>query len=295
MSPDDYPRFAPASTITATPATVHARPVLKWAGGKRKLLPALVRHLPDFRAYHEPFVGSAALFFELHNGNPWLRAHLSDVNESLMDVYIGLRDHVDGVIHHLHEHHYNEQHYYSVRAQDFRGLPLPARAARMIYLNKTCFNGLYRENRAGQFNVPFGRHVNPTICDEPNLRAASAALQGVRLVSHHFEKILDSAQPGDLVYFDPPYYPVSATARFTSYTSGGFSEHDQRHLRDIYRELDARGVYVMLSNSDTTFIRDLYADWQIETVYAARAINSRATARGKVAEVIVRNFGVDSM
>ncbi|MDX2141673.1 MAG: DNA adenine methylase [Chloroflexota bacterium] len=295
MSPYDHPRPATAPTITPAHAPVHARPVLKWAGGKRKLLPALVKHLPDYRAYHEPFVGSAALFFELQNGNRWLRAHLSDVNQALMDVYVGLRDHVEMVISYLHEHRYDERHYYAVRAQSTAHMSLPERAARMIYLNKTCFNGLYRENRAGQFNVPFGRHVNPTICDEANLRAASAALQGVRLVSHHFEKILESAQSGDLVYFDPPYYPVSATARFTSYTSGGFSEHDQRHLRDIYRELDARGVYVILSNSDTTFIRDLYADWQIETVYAARAINSRATARGKVAEVIVRNFGVDSV
>jgi DNA adenine methylase len=280
--------------IPITPL-VRPRPVLKWAGGKTQLLSQLLNDLPEFTNYYEPFVGGGALFFELAYRQAFHAAGLYDINPHLVALYVALRDSIDEIIGLLQVMRHNEEFFYKVRAQDPINLSLAERAARMIYLNKTCFNGLYRENRAGQFNVPFGRYVNPTICDEPNLRAASIALQGIRVVSQHFAKIIHIAQPGDLVYFDPPYHPVSTTANFTTYSKHGFSEHDQRHLRDIYRELDARGVYVMLSNSDTTFIRDLYADWHIETVYAARAINSRATARGKVAEVIVRNFGVDSM
>jgi DNA adenine methylase len=276
---------------TTSLSNLRARPVLKWAGGKTRLLPDLIQRLPPaFRAYHEPFVGSAALFFELHHRQMPAGAHLSDINPSLMDVYTAVRDQVEEVINTLKHHPYDKDYYYDVRALDPRKLTLAQRAARFIYLNKTCYNGLYRENRSGQFNVPFGAHKNPTICDEPNLRAAAAALRGVQLACAPFDHVLKHAQADDLVYFDPPYYPVSATANFTTYTSSGFLREDHIRLREVVRALTWRGVYVILSNSDTPFTRQLYESFSINDVYAARAINSKASARGKVSEIVVCNF-----
>ena len=268
-----------------------ARPVLKWAGGKSRLLPELIARLPgSFNAYHEPFIGGGALYFALANQGLIGRANLSDANPSLIDVYLSLRDCVDEVIAALGQHIYEREHYYQVRALRPAELSLPERAARVIYLNKTCYNGLYRENRRGEFNVPFGRYVNPTICDEPNLRAASLALQGVEIARRHFSTVLDYAQMGDFVYFDPPYHPLSATANFTSYDRRGFGPDDQRQLRDVFTRLGDRGIQAMLSNSDTPFIRELYEGFVIDQVQAARAVNSKANGRGKVAEVIVRNY-----
>ncbi|HRN68348.1 MAG TPA: Dam family site-specific DNA-(adenine-N6)-methyltransferase, partial [Promineifilum sp.] len=221
------------------------------------------------------------------------QARLSDANPSLIDVYLALRDCVDEVIAVLRGHIHDRDYYYQVRALRPETLSLPERAARVIYLNKTCYNGLYRENRKGEFNVPFGRYKNPTICDEPNLRAASRALQGVDISNRPFTSILDYAQAGDFVYFDPPYHPLSPTANFTAYDRHGFGPDDQRHLRDVFAALGDRGVRAMLSNSDTPLIRDLYAGFRIDQVFVARAVNSKASGRGKVAEVIVRNFGFD--
>ncbi len=270
---------------------IQARPVLKWAGGKSQLLPELVQRLPnDFVAYHEPFFGGGALFFELANQQRLTQSYLSDINLVLIEVYIALRDHVEEVIDILKQHYYDEAYYYTIRALDPAALSLPERAARVIFLNKTCYNGLYRENRSGQFNVPFGRYKNPTICDEPNLRAASALLQEVDLEQRHFATALDKAQPGDFVYFDPPYHPLSSTSNFTAYSRYGFSEQDQVQLRDTFAELTRRGVRAMLSNSSAPLIYDLYRPYAVHTVYAARAINSKAAARGKIAEVIVCNY-----
>jgi DNA adenine methylase len=264
---------------------------LKWAGGKGQLLPELLKRLPDhFEAYHEPFVGGGALFFELATQGRTTKAYLSDINAALIDVYLGLRDCLDEVITHLQQHRHDHDYYYEIRALDPAALSLPERAARIIYLNKTCYNGLYRENRAGQFNVPFGRYVNPTICDEPNLRAASAILQGVDIARRRFNSVLDYAKTGDFVYFDPPYVPLSPTANFTSYDRAGFGPDDQRQLRDVFVELARRGVGAMLSNSDTPLVRELYAGLHIEQVMAARAVNSKANYRGKVAEVLVLNY-----
>lgn len=269
----------------------NARPVLKWAGGKGKLLRELLTHIPEtFEAYHEPFVGGGALFFELAAQRRIKSAYLSDINASLIDVYLGLRDCVDDVIAVLQQHRHEHDYYYAVRALNPANLSLPERAARVIYLNKTCYNGLYRENRAGQFNVPFGRYKNPTICDEPNLRAASAVLQGVDIACRPFSTVLDAAQPGDFVYFDPPYVPASATANFTAYHRHGFGPDDQRRLRDVFAALAARGVRAMLSNSDTPLVRELYAGFRVEQVLAARAVNSKANGRGKVAEVLALNY-----
>ncbi|MCA9865098.1 MAG: DNA adenine methylase [Anaerolineales bacterium] len=267
-----------------------AKPVLKWAGGKGRLLPELLTRLPhDFQAYHEPFIGGGALFFALAEAGRVGQAHLSDANQSLIDVYLALRDSVDEVIVALHGHVYEREHYYRVRALRPAELSLPERAARVIYLNKTCYNGLYRENRRGEFNVPFGRYKNPTICDEPNLRAAARVLRGVDVAQRHFSTVLDYARPGDFVYFDPPYHPLSPTANFTAYDRAGFGSDDQRQLRDVFAALGERGVRAMLSNSDTPFVRELYDGFRIEQVWVARAVNSRAGGRGKVAEVLVRN------
>ncbi|WP_374687993.1 DNA adenine methylase [Promineifilum sp.] len=268
-----------------------ARPVLKWAGGKGRLLPELLARVPDeFNAYHEPFVGGGALFFALAGQGRIRRAYLSDANAGLIDVYLALRNAVEEVIAALGQHAYEREHYYRVRALRPEALTLPERAARVIYLNKTCYNGLYRENRAGQFNVPFGRYKNPTICDEPNLRAASAVLQGVDIARRRFSTVLDYAQPGNFVYFDPPYHPVSPTANFTTYDRDGFGPDDQRQLRDVFAALADKGVRAMLSNSDMPFVRDLYAGFHIEQLYAARAVNSKANGRGKVAELLICNF-----
>ncbi len=265
--------------------------MLKWAGGKGRLLPELLARLPaSFGAYHEPFVGGGALFFALVGAGRLGRVYLSDANAALIDVYLALRDDVEGVIAALRHHRYERDHFYRVRAQQPEELSLPERAARVIYLNKTCYNGLYRENSTGQFNVPFGRYVNPTICDEPNLRAAAAALQGVDISRRRFDSVLDYAKPGDFVYFDPPYVPLSSTANFTSYDRAGFGPDDQRQLRDVFAELGRRGVRAMLSNSDTPFVRELYAGFHVEQVLAARAVNSKASGRGKVAEVLVLNY-----
>ncbi len=283
-------------TTGSRPLTVErqqtaARPVLKWAGGKRRLLPELIRRLPpDFDTYHEPFIGGGALFFALAGRGRIGRARLSDANPSLIDVYQALRDDVDGVIAALQEHVYDRDHYYRVRALRPSDLSLPERAARVIYLNKTCYNGLYRENRKGEFNVPFGRYKNPTICDEPNLRAAARALRGVDVARRHFSSVLDHARPGDFVYFDPPYHPLSTTANFTAYDRHGFGPDDQRQLRDVFAALAERGVRALLSNSDTPFVRELYDGFAIDQVFAARAVNSKGNGRGKVAEVVVGNF-----
>ena len=268
-----------------------ARPVLKWVGGKGRLLPELLARLPaSFGAYHEPFVGGGALFFALAGAGRLDRVTLSDANAALIDVYLALRNDVEGVIAALQPHYYERDHYYHVRAQRPDDLSLPERAARIIYLNKTCYNGLYRENRAGQFNVPFGRYKNPTICDEPNLRAVSVVLQGVDIARRRFDGVLGYAKGGDFVYFDPPYVPLSPTANFTTYDRAGFGPDDQRQLRDVFAELARRGVRAMLSNSDTPFVRELYAGFHVEQLFAARAVNSRANGRGKVAEVLVLNY-----
>jgi DNA adenine methylase len=277
---------------TSTRGDVAARPFLKWAGGKGQLMAQLQPLLPaePVRRYFEPFVGSAALFFALRPGT----ATLSDVNAELIDCYRAVQKHVEGVIEALSAHRYEERAYYRVREQHPQELPLPERAARTIYLNKTGYNGLYRVNRAGRFNVPFGRYTNPGFASREsveNLRACSRALAGVRLLVRDFGAVVGDARAGDLVYFDPPYVPVSDTSDFTAYVPGGFGPREQERLASVVHELTERRVRVMLSNSDTPVVRDLYARYRIDVVSAARSINSRATRRGKIAEVVVRNYG----
>jgi DNA adenine methylase len=269
-----------------------ARPFLKWAGGKGQLLAQLLPLLPSrpARRYFEPFVGGAALFFALRPDE----ATLSDVNAELVGCYRAVQSDVEGVIAALSTHRYEERAFYRVREQDPDTLSPSERAARTIYLNKTGYNGLYRVNRAGRFNVPFGRYKNPGFASHEsfeNLRACSRALAGVRLLVRDFGDVVADAREGDLVYFDPPYVPLSGTSDFTAYVAGGFGPRDQERLASVVHALDARGVLVMLSNSDAPVVRDLYARYRIDVVSAARSINSRANRRGRIAEVVVRNYG----
>lgn len=270
------------------------RPFLKWAGGKGQLLGELMARVDSagqYGRYHEPFVGGGALFFEMvRTGRLRGNATLSDGNPNLIDAYWGVKKDVEGVIRLLlnHKNRHSKEYYYVVRAN----VPEDRleRAVRIIYLNKTCYNGLYRENRKGAFNVPCGRYKNPTICDEQNLRAVAKELRRARIETKHFAKVLDRAQAGDLVYFDPPYQPVSKTASFTSYEKDGFGEVSQRQLADVFRQLDEMGVKLLLSNSMTPLVRELYAPFNIEQVFANRSVNSKADGRGKVREALVSNF-----
>jgi DNA adenine methylase len=260
------------------------RPFVKWAGGKRQLLEQLRPLLPaEFGRYYEPFAGGAAVFFALGRSD----AVLADMNAELMNVYVAVRDGAENVIAELRKYRYGAVHYYRAREANVARMSPAQRAARTIYLNRTGYNGLYRVNRAGKFNVPMGRHTNPTLCDADNLRACAGALQGVDVRVQDFEAAASGARKGDLVYFDPPYVPVSDTADFTSYVPGGFGADQQRRLAALFARLAARGVHVVLSNSDTSTVRKLYAGFRIERVMAARFINSRGTRRGKVGEVVV--------
>jgi DNA adenine methylase len=270
-----------------------AAPFVKWAGGKGRLLSQLRPLLPkgvERMRHVEPFVGGGALFFSRQPQ----RAMLTDINPALVGTYTAIRDDVDGVIAALRKlaARHSKEKYYEVRTR-YNGSPRIAtskRAAMFVYLNKTCFNGLHRVNRKGQFNVPVGSYKNPRILDEDGLRAASTVLRRAQLRCASFEALLENAKPGDFVYFDPPYEPVSTTASFTSYARDGFTREDQTRLRDVYNALDRRGCKLMLSNSDVPFIRELYADYRIDTVAAPRAINCNAAKRGKVTEIIARNY-----
>ncbi|MEW6280305.1 MAG: DNA adenine methylase [Candidatus Eremiobacterota bacterium] len=266
----------------------HATPVLKWAGGKRALLSQYEAFFPaEFGDYHEPFVGGAAVFFHLQPRLGQRRAFLGDVNGELINFYQVLRDHVESLIELLgrHKSRHSDAYYYKVRQKAPRD-PVQ-RAARLGYLNKTCFNGLYRVNSRGGFNVPVGRYRNPAILDEDRLRAASRALQGTDLQQEKFTAVLERARPRDLVYFDPPYHPLSLTSNFTSYTSDCFTEQDQRDLAEVFRQLHRKGVLVLLSNSDTPLIRELYRGFCLHPVQAPRCINSRADSRGAVQELLI--------
>jgi DNA adenine methylase len=281
---------SPASGPAAIKPSGHPepRPFLKWAGGKGQLLGQYQRLLPQrYSRYFEPFAGGAALFFHLRPGG----AALSDSNGELIDTYRAVRDEVEPLIDALKQHRYEEGHYYATRDRDPRALPLHERAARTIFLNRTGFNGLYRVNRKGNFNVPLGRYTNPLICDEKNLRACAVALRGVQLEARDFSEVQDRARKGDFVYLDPPYVPISDTADFTAYVPGGFGWEQQLRLHEVFLELARRGVKVMLSNSDAGRLRELYEDFDIEDVAATRSINSIGTRRGaKVREIVVRSF-----
>lgn len=273
------------------------KPFVKWVGGKRQLL-AQFRKLnlypPELfniktGRYFEPFVGGGAVFFDLLPE----KGFLSDLNKELVVAYNVIKNDVDNLIVSLKKHKTDKEYFLKIRAQDPNKLSDLNIASRFIFLNRTCFNGLYRVNSKGGFNVPYGKYTNPLICDEDNLRKVSKALQGIEIKYQDYKEVLKKAKKGDFVYFDPPYYPVSKTSSFTSYTSESFLDKEQIELRDTVLELQKRGCYVMLSNSDTSFINKIYSGFKgirINKVEAGRSINSKGNGRGKITEVLVINY-----
>jgi DNA adenine methylase len=272
------------------------KPIVKWAGGKGKLLGELLARVPDeVRVYREPFAGGAALFFalaaEAKAGRRRLdRAVLADENVDLVACYRAVRDDVDGVIEALGGYRYDRELFYATRERDTASMSDVERAARLVFLNRTCFNGLWRVNSSGRFNVPFGRYKNPRILDEAGLRAAHDALAAAELVHGDFTLATKDAAPGDFVYFDPPYVPVSRTASFTAYARRGFGSADQERLRVELSRLKGLGVRALLSNADTPETRALYADHAAWVVAVPRAINSDASKRGAAAELLVTTW-----
>ena len=266
-------------------------PIVKWVGGKRQLMHELLKNMPkSYNRYFEPFVGGGALFFELHPDN----AYISDQNEELMNLYSTVRDSVDELIIDLNKHKITKEYFLKIRNMDrtskYEKLSNIEKASRFIYLNRTCFNGLYRVNSKGQFNVPFGNYENPRIVDEINLRNCSKLLKQTEIKCADFSDILTKVEKGDFVYLDPPYAPLSKTSSFTSYTKDGFDVDMQFKLKELCDELDNIGVSFLLSNSDTEFINKLYTKYTIKKIWASRAVNADANGRGKITEVLVKNY-----
>ena len=265
-------------------------PFLKWAGGKGQLLGQMAPHFPkEYRTYFEPFLGGGAVFFHLQPE----KALLADLNPDLVNAFQVVRDHPAALMETLDHHaelRMSEEYFYEVRRQEVSALSSVERAARTIFLNKTCFNGLYRVNSRGGFNVPWGGYPNPTLYDRVNLLSSSAHLQGKIVLLADYRKACGRARKGDLVYFDPPYHPLSETSGFTSYTKEDFGDRDQTALAQTFRRLDKRGCLVMLSNSPTPLVRSLYEGFRIEVLKAKRAINSKGTGRGAIDELLVMNY-----
>ena len=275
----------PITTFTNQSSSCKAQPFLKWAGGKTQLLNNLSEHIPcSFNKYIEPFLGGGALFFELNPNT----AVISDANEELINTYQIVKSDVENLIDRLNKFDYSEDFYYSVRALDVSNLSLLERAARFIFLNKTCFNGLYRVNKKGQFNVPFGKAKNPNFCPENKLRACSRALQNTIVECGDYKDILAKyAEANDFIYVDPPYHPVSTYSDFKRYTKDFFYPEDQIALRDTLLALKENGCYILASNSYCDFICELYKDFSIKKVEARRYINCIGSKRGSINELII--------
>ncbi|MBI6068931.1 DNA adenine methylase [Clostridium perfringens] len=271
-----------------------AAPVLKWVGGKRQLMSEIEKVLPKtYTTYYEPFIGGGAVLFELQPK----KAVINDVNGELINLYNVIKDDVELLIEDLKKHENTPEYFYSIRELDrkkdkYENLSNVEKASRIVYLNKTCFNGLFRVNKAGEFNSPFGKYKNPNIVDEVTLRAVSKYFNkaDIKILNGDFEASLKGIRKGAFVYLDPPYDPVSNSANFTGYDKGGFNRDEQIRLKNLCDKLDKKGVKFLLSNSATDFIKDLYKDYNIKIVKAKRAINSNGNARGEVDEVLVRNY-----
>ena len=267
------------------------RPFLKWAGGKRQLISQFDDFFPkNYKKYIEPFVGGGAILFYLLPK----QATIIDDNVELINCYNVIKKNITELIKSLKKHKNKKSYFYEIRSLDrdlnsYSKLSDVERASRTIFLNRCCYNGLYRVNSKGQFNVPFGKYKNPNFCDEKNLNAVHEALQDVRIYKGSFERCLEFAEKGDFVYLDPPYHPISSTAYFTSYTRKNFGKESQEKLFNIFKKLDEWGCKVMLSNSHEKFILDLYKDYKIITIQAKRAINSVASRRGKIKEALILN------
>lgn len=275
------------------------KPFVKWVGGKRQLLKQFRRlglyppsdFDPTTATFFEPFVGGGAVFFDLLPQ----KAIISDLNRELVITYNVIKNYIDQLIDSLNKHVYDKEYFLYVRSRDVSNLSDIDIASRFIYLNRTCFNGMYRVNKKGKFNVPFGKYSNPQICDEQNLHRVSDSLDNVEIKCQDYKEVLQNAVGGDFIYFDPPYYPINNTSSFTSYTSEVFLDKEQIELRNTYYELNNRGCFVMLSNSDTPFINRIYKEIENENikitkVSAGRSINSKASGRGKITEVLITNY-----
>lgn len=272
------------------------KPFTKWTGGKRKLLTQLHEHLPfEYNRYFEPFVGGGALFFDLAPEN----AVINDFNEELINTYLQIRDNPEALLDllHIHQENNSKEYYLNVRSVDRDGrietMSDVERAARILYMLRVNFNGLYRVNSKNQFNVPYGRYKNPKIVDSELILSVSRYLNdnNILIMQGDFVTAVEEAVAGDFVYFDPPYVPITATSSFTSYTHEGFSDQDQRRLRDTFIDLDRRGVNVMLSNSSSPVVEELYAGFNISRVDVSRTNGASNSSRGKIQEIIVRNYG----
>ena len=273
------------------------KPFVKWVGGKRQLLKQF-RELglyppedfdPIHNTYFEPFVGGGAVFFDLLPQ----KAELSDWNNELVITYNVIKNHVEKLIKSLKKHKYGKEYYLEIRAKKIEDLTDINIASRFIYLNRTGFNGMYRVNKQGGFNVPFGKYSNPLICDEVNLRRVSQSLQNVSIKYQDYKAMLKKTKKGDFIYLDPPYFPVSKTSSFTSYTADSFLEKEQIELRDTFIKLHEQGCFVMLSNSDTPFINEIYSGIKgvkNNKIIAGRSINSKGSGRGKITEVLITNY-----
>lgn len=275
------------------PTFASSQPFLKWAGGKRQLLNHIQQEMPKrFGTYYEPFLGGGAVLFRLQPQ----KAVISDVNSELINSYKVVRDSLEEVLADLGRHKNHKEYYYALRELDrtpqFDTLSAVERASRLIYLNKTCYNGLFRVNRRGHFNVPFGSYKNPNIVNEQVLRSVHQYLSAhdVTILNGDFVEAVATAKDGDFVYLDPPYDPVSPTSSFTSYSFYRFDKSEQVRLKETMDDLSQRGCLVMLSNSATEFIRGLYKDYRVVSVQASRPINSQANKRGKIDEVLVMNY-----
>jgi len=277
---------------------VTPKPFVKWAGGKRQLIPIINQNLPDsFGTYYEPFLGGGALLFHILTDKNGQKCSISDLNSDLVLAYTTIRDRIDSLIASLKNHEKNyqknsESYYYSIRESNPRSAI--EKTSRLIFLNRTCFNGLYRVNSKGKFNVPLGKYSNPNIVNEENLRAVSHILQSSRISikCRDFEAVLRDAKKGDLIYFDPPYQPVSATANFTSYTNKDFTYDDLTRLAELCLKLDSRGCNVLLSNSDSKEVAEVFAKntWKITRIEANRSINSNSKKRTGHFELLIKNY-----
>ena len=271
-------------------------PFLKWVGGKRQLLTEIQEAFPSSISrlrYYEPFIGGGAVLFRLQPKH----AVINDFNQELINTYLVVKNNPEELIEDLQRHINDANYYYDLRNIDretevFSQLSDIQRASRIIYLNKTCYNGLYRVNNAGEFNVPFGGYKNPNIVNAPVIRAVSRYLNkaDIQIMSGDFALALQTADRHSFVYLDPPYHPISPSSNFTGYIQGGWDSDEQIRLRDTCNELNNRGVRFLLSNSDCQFVREIYADYNISTVQAIRAINSDGKGRGAVNEVLIKNY-----
>ena len=272
---------------------VFPKPFLKWAGGKTNLLGQYEPLFPEWSGdYFEPFIGSGAVFFYLSARPEERYYYLSDLNQEIVDAFCAVRDDVEGVIKLLAKHQqlHSKDYFYQVRGLVPQNLSALEKAARTIYLNKTCFNGLYRVNKKGEFNVPMGNYKKPSILQIETLKAASRALSPADLSTGHYSVLVDKAQAGDFIYLDPPYHPLSKTAMFTNYVAQAFGEKDQMELAEVVTALSKKGCLVMESNSNTDFIKDLYKGFKIQEVWARRSINREKSKRGAITELVVTNF-----